>query len=132
MRADDLSPADEPLDRGGVDRLQQVRLAARGLRALEVGLLAVAAQREHARGLRLVGAAEAGRDLVAVHAGEAYVEDHHVGPKVFRLRERARSIRAMNGFVPERLDEEHQHLSGIHVVVDDEYALHGKPQPDAA
>ncbi len=109
-----------------IDGLHEMVVDACLARAPAVFLLAPAGERDQ-RQVAAVGALpRTPRDLEAVHAGHADVEQHHRGPKGFELVERGRPVAGGVHVGAEALEQHREALRSVAAVVDDENALRGE------
>ena len=104
-----------------VDRLDEVVIEPRLGRAAHVVVLPVARQRDQG-GAMVPGRAEAGRDRVAIHAGQPDVEEHEIGGHGGRRRERGGAVVRNRHLVSEHLEHVTYGVRGVLVVVDHEHA----------
>jgi hypothetical protein len=99
---------------------------AGGARLLSIGVLSIASHcHEHWRAIAEQVAHRAG-EFVAVHAGQADVQQRYVGEKLFRSGERLRAVVRDARIVPECLERQLEELCAVGVVVDDEYSALGR------
>ena len=96
-------------------------LKPRLLRAVAGLLLPVAGDGDQDRVLAALLPPERGRQLVAVHAGEADVQEHHLGPMLAGRGEGLLAVVGDPDLVARELQEPGHPVRRVHVVVDDEH-----------
>src|SRR6185503_6586212 len=115
--------ADERLaQRLGGERLEEVPVEARRERALAVGGLAVAGERDEAHRVGRVQGADALGHLVAAHPRQADVDDRDVGQRARDLVEPLLAARRDRDVVPPLREEQAHGLADVLAVVDHEHA----------
>ncbi|HSP96210.1 MAG TPA: hypothetical protein VL049_03045, partial [Candidatus Dormibacteraeota bacterium] len=99
-----------------------------GQRALAIFLLTVAGERDERDPAQARLAADASGELVPVHTRQADIDEHDIGPGDAGGRQRGGAVAGHADPQAERLEQHHQALGRLDVVLDDQHAGIRRPR----